>query len=1307
MTLNGENIDDDDAKAKMRKSYSYPDIEDEEFQGKIYKKREFYANKIEERPDLTNYNEIKSYRDRVCGKSTRMLFPHQTMLSNFINPDTPYTSLLVQHGLGTGKCVHPDTIVVINGFHHSIRHIWKKYASVVAEDNEGGEWTFPNDDLYIQSMVIGSQNSHELDLKPIKRLYREKINSYMRKILLDTGQEITITFIHKLYTDHGWQNELYVNDNVAVVEYDKLIWAKIVEIVEVKYDSYVYDFEIEETHNYVANNIVCHNTCAGVAIAEKFKPMVQKYGTKIYILVSGPLIKENWKNSIIDCTGETYYSNIVVNKTGDIYLDEAEKQKNKKLAINNALQYYRFMSYRSFYKRVLGEKIKEKEVVKGSKIHVSYRKTDEGEFERDIAVDRIISLNNTIILVDEAHNLTGNAYGAALSQVIKNSTNLRIVLFTATPMKNLADDIVSLLNFLRPHDSPIERDKIFTNLKNHQMEIKAGGMEYLKKMAMGYVSHVRGGDPLIFAKRVDRGEKPNDFKFTLVTRCKMRDFQRIAYEQAVENQDDALDKKSESVANFVFPVLDDKKELIGAYGKDGITLLKNQLKLHHDLINSKIATDILGIKDDKKMEWIYLHNDGKTLTGSIMKIPYLKYFSVKFYKAFKKINRLVWGKKGPRNVFVYSNLVKVGVEIFEQILIQNGYLAYQENEIYQIQSDTVCYFCGRHNKDHNTNLEKKVYDMSDSSTDYDGYHPLKKDKYIKEFPDHKFHPATFLSVTGKSGDESGDVIPEEKKRILDYVFNTTENMDGRHIKIILGSKVMNEGLNLHNISEVHLLDVYFNLGRVDQVVGRGIRSCSHYEMMSESYKFPFVNVYKYVVSTKNGLTTEEDLYLKAEQKHMLIKKIERGLKEVAIDCPLNISGNMFKEEIEQYEKCGEKGEPECPAICDYKKCDYKCDDKKLNLEYYDPTRKIYKNISKNKLDYSTFNNSLARNEIDFAKNKIKELYLKKYEYSLKEIVQHIKKSYSGEKLELFDDFFVYKALDELIPISENDFINFKDVVIDKFNRQGYLLYVGSNYIFQPVDQNEDIPMYYRTSFNKDITQKVSLYNYLKNTIKYQDKKEEVEEETDYDIDAATGYNFDGTMEYYNNRDEFKYVGIVDKEQSRKRTKSSENGDVFKIREKRPKILDKRRQIGLFSLFGSVCATSKEKEYLLNVAKELGIKIGNKSVRTSLCDSIRDEMLFREKYSTGKDKKTYVMIPIGHPTFRFPYNLEDYVDKIKEKIVGEFKFKTNVIVDEKKVDGHPVYNVTIKSDSRFDNKLDFMKEIGAIKQKNGDWLIIVD
>tara|TARA_B110000211_G_scaffold204203_1_gene237554 strand:+ start:2315 stop:2440 length:126 start_codon:yes stop_codon:yes gene_type:complete len=41
------------------------------------------------------------------------------------------------------------------------------------------------------------------------------------------------------------------------------------------------------------------------------------------------------------------------------------------------------------------------------------------------------------------------------------------------------------------------------------------------------------------------------------------------------------------------------------------------------------------------------------------------------------------------------------------------------------------------------------------------------------------------------------------------------------------------------------------------------------------------------------MTIDEELYKKAELKHIEIKKIERVLKEVSFDCPLNYNVNLF------------------------------------------------------------------------------------------------------------------------------------------------------------------------------------------------------------------------------------------------------------------------------------------------------------------------------------------------------------------------------------------------------------------------------
>lgn len=1076
-------------------------------------------------------------------------------------------------------------------------------------------------------------------------------------------------------------------------------------------------------------------TMTGINVAERFIKQCQKYRTKIYVLVPGPVIKENWKKELLSSTGESYMKYI----DKSLIVSKEEKELLQKNAMALILQYYKFMSYKSFYRHVLGERIIDKKVEDGIKAKNVYRKDEEGNFERDVSVDRIYNLNNSLLIVDEAHQITGNAYGDAVRYIIDNSINLKVLLMTGTPMKNLASDFVHLINFLRPKNFPMERDKIFTQHKNYLMEFKDGGEEYLRKMTMGYVSYVKGADSLTYARRVDKGEIPPGLYFTKVVRCKMNKFQKKTYDETDEEQKaeiekmaeeeieesgdedkrDALDRKAESICNFVFPCLsEDKKDLVGCFGRNGINIIKNQLKDNGGQLNKKLSNMLYDNSDETDL--ISLSNDGRMITGKIFHIDNLKYFSTKFHTALTNLNKLVWGKKDAKTAFVYSNLVKVGIELFQEVLLQNGYLEYQEDEQnYQINSNTICYYCGLKHKDHSKlsrNIEIESEDITTSSSD---------EKV--NIPPHTFHPATFLTVTGKASDDTGDNISEEKINIITNVFNSIKNKEGKYIKFILGSRVMNEGVSLKHVGEVHILDVYFNLGKVDQAVGRGIRYCSHWKVMNEDNVYPEVEVFKYVVSVEDGLSTEEELYRKAEIKHILVKKVERIIKEVAIDCPLNYNGNMQKDELEKYKDCEKQGDYKCPDVCEYMKCDYKCYDNKLNDKFYDPERLIYKKIKKENIDMTTFSHELARGEIENAKKRIKELYVIDYSYTLDDIIRLVKEKMSEEKQEMFDEFYVYKALDELIPLTENDFNIFKDTITDKYHRQGYLIYRGKYYIFQPNEQNENIPMYYRTNIEKKIYSNLSIYNYLKMTdqLNHQlDSKSTMRDlESNIETDIQSYYDFDSTMDYYDIRDENEYVGIIDKEINRRKNKNiNEIEDVFKIREKRSKILEKKRATGLPSLKGAVCSTAKEKEYLLKVAKKIGIDIKDKITRENICKKIQERMLLLEKYGDKVDDGkniTYVMIPANHPKYPFPYNLEDRTKHIINKLNSDIKLNINITKEKIKKSngvekGYPSYIIKIKNEEKIKDRNDLellssiLKKYNAKEiKKDKEWEILVE
>ena len=314
-------------KKKLIKDFSYPKPADPNIQTKIFKKREYNYHFINQRPKLETYEDIKNYRDQNC-KGEFKLRESQAILSNLINPNTPYKGLLIMHGTGVGK------------------------------------------------------------------------------------------------------------------------------------------------------------TCTAISIGEQFKEQVRKYNTKIYVLTSGPTIRENFKSELLFCTGETYLKN----KELFNQMTKEEKDREVKIAINGALQYYKILSYKTFHKKVLGEKISEKKVNDANnKIKSSYRKNEEGDFEREIVADRIHHMNNSVLIIDEAHNMTGNDYSEALKKIIKASENLIVILLTATPMKNLADDIIDLLNFIRPQDDPILRERIFSGERGYNMKLKPDGLDYLKEKASGYV----------------------------------------------------------------------------------------------------------------------------------------------------------------------------------------------------------------------------------------------------------------------------------------------------------------------------------------------------------------------------------------------------------------------------------------------------------------------------------------------------------------------------------------------------------------------------------------------------------------------------------------------------------------------------------------------------------------------------------------------------------------------------------------------------------------------------------------------------
>jgi len=75
----------------------YPSLDDPNFNIKIAQKKEFNDNKYDGK-----IYDIEEQAKKLC-EADFDLVPHQIFVKNFLSFQTPYNSLLLYHGLGTGK----------------------------------------------------------------------------------------------------------------------------------------------------------------------------------------------------------------------------------------------------------------------------------------------------------------------------------------------------------------------------------------------------------------------------------------------------------------------------------------------------------------------------------------------------------------------------------------------------------------------------------------------------------------------------------------------------------------------------------------------------------------------------------------------------------------------------------------------------------------------------------------------------------------------------------------------------------------------------------------------------------------------------------------------------------------------------------------------------------------------------------------------------------------------------------------------------------------------------------------------------
>jgi len=184
----------------------------------------------------------------------------------------------------------------------------------------------------------------------------------------------------------------------------------------------------------------------------------------------------------------------------------------------------------------------------------------------------------------------------------------------------------------------------------------------------------------------------------------------------------------------------------------------------------------------------------------------------------------------------------------------------------------------------------------------------------------------FVLYTGTETAEEKEIIRNVYNSMWEYVPSSItsqlktikeNNHYGDIIKVLMITSSGAEGINLRNTRFVHIVEPYWHMVRVEQVVGRARRICSHQDLPEE---LRTVKVYLYVstltaeqkkdekhieliirdtsrIDKKTPVTTDETLYELASMKQRINNQILTSVKESAIDC--NIFANTSKKDGEQ------------------------------------------------------------------------------------------------------------------------------------------------------------------------------------------------------------------------------------------------------------------------------------------------------------------------------------------------------------------------------------------------------------------------
>lgn len=115
--------------------------------------------------------------------------------------------------------------------------------------------------------------------------------------------------------------------------------------------------------------------------------------------------------------------------------------------------------------------------------------------------------------------------------------------------------------------------------------------------------------------------------------------------------------------------------------------------------------------------------------------------------------------------------------------------------------------------------------------------------------------------------------------ILSQKLKAIKNFNKVETGILLCTSTISEGITLRNVTDIHIMDPHWNYARLNQFVGRSVRTYSHDNPQTSN-----VNVYYYKINNYQDIFIDELKYSISTQKMVSIEEVEKLLIAKSIDC---------------------------------------------------------------------------------------------------------------------------------------------------------------------------------------------------------------------------------------------------------------------------------------------------------------------------------------------------------------------------------------------------------------------------------------